>query len=95
MELLKIITALKARQNLGELLEEVFYKQGHFLIKRGAKPMAVVIPLEEYESYRKQRDSDFKVFDEIREQNKRFSATEIERDVQEAVNAVRRQKCSK
>lgn len=88
--MLKIITALKARQNLGELLEEVFYKQGHFLIKRGAKPMAVVIPLEEYESYRKQRESDFSIFDEIREQNKGFSAAEIEKDVQEAVDAVRR-----
>ena len=64
--MLRVVTAMKARQNLGELLEEDFHKQNSFVIKRGRKPMAVVLPLTEYEAYRRQRDEDFRVFDEIR-----------------------------
>ena len=36
----KRITAIKARQNLGELLEEVYHKNDHFLITRRNKAMA-------------------------------------------------------
>lgn len=90
MQLLKTITALKARQHLGELLEEVFYKQDHFVIKRGERPMAVIMPLQEYEAYRRQREEDFKVFDEIRDQTNEFTPEEVERDIQEAIGAVRR-----
>jgi prevent-host-death family protein len=88
--LLKIVTAIKARRNLGEILEEVFYKNNSFVIKRGEKPMAVIVPLTEYEAYRRQRDEDFRVFDEIREQSEQYGAAEVERDVKSAVQAVRK-----
>ena len=88
--MLKIVTAIKARKNLGEILEEVFHKQNSFVIKRGQKPMAVVMPLTEYEAYRRQREEDFRVVDEIREQNEQYGATEIEKDVKAAVESVRK-----
>ena len=87
--MVKFITALKARQHLGELLEEVFYRQDHFVIKRGEKAMAVVIPLSEYEAYRRQREGDFEILDEIRKQTKKRPVGEIEKDVREAVKAMR------
>lgn len=89
MEVVKFITALKARQNLGELLEEVFYRQDHFVIKRGEKAMAVVIPLSEYEAYRRQREKDFRILDEIRKQTKKSPLGEMEKDIREAVDAAR------
>lgn len=89
--MLKTINALKARRNLGQLLEEVFYKGDQFVIQRAGKAMAVVISPEEYEAYRKQRGQDMKVFDEIRKKNKGAKAEEVEKDVQEAVKAVRRE----
>ncbi len=88
--MLKIVTAIKARKNLGEILEEVFYKQNSFVIKRGQKPMAVVLPLAEYEAYRRQRKEDFLIFDEIREQSEPYGAAEVEKDVQAAVESVRK-----
>lgn len=91
MDKLKTIQAYEARQRLGELLEEVFYKHTQVLIQRGRKPMAVVISPEEYEAYRKQRAEDFRIFDEIRAQTKRVSPKEIERDVEQAVRAVRKE----
>ncbi len=88
--MLRIVTAMKARKNLGEILEEVFYKQDSFVIKRGKKAMAVVLPLEEYEAYRRQRDEDFRVYDEIREQSATYGTGEVEEDVQDAIEAVRK-----
>jgi len=89
MQLLKTINALKVRKNLGWLLEEVFYKGDQFVIQRTGKAMAVVISPEEYESYRKQREQDLKVFDEIRRKNKGTPLEEVGKDVREAIQAIR------
>ncbi len=90
MKIQRAINALKVRKNLGEILEEVYYKGTHFVIKRGEKPMAVLISMPDYEAYLKQHEEDFKVFDEIRKQNKDKRAEEIEKDVEEAIRAVRK-----
>ena len=50
----KTINALKARQQLGKLLEEVFYRDDQFIIERAGRPMAAVVPvwlLEEWQKY--------------------------------------------
>lgn len=91
MEKLKTMSAFEARQRFGQLLEEVYYKRDRVLIKRGKKPMAVVISAEEYEAYLKQRREDLHVFDEIWKKTKKYSAGEVERDVEEAITAVRKE----
>ena len=87
--MLKTINALKARRNLGQLLEEVFYKGDQFVIQRAGKSMAVVISPSEYEAYRKQREKDMQALDRIREKNKGAKVEEIEKDVREAIEIVR------
>jgi hypothetical protein len=47
------INALKARQTLGTLLEEVFYRDEHFIIERAGKPMAALVPLSLLEEVQK------------------------------------------
>lgn len=86
----KELTALKVRGNLGEILEEVYYKGEKYIIKRGKKPMAVLIPLDEFENYKKQREIDMRVFDRIREKAKDYPAKEIETDVEKVIKAVRK-----
>jgi prevent-host-death family protein len=88
----KKITAIKARQNLGELLEEVYYKHDHFIITRREKAMAVVIPVEEYERILRQRAQDFRVLDDIWAANKGVSPQAVERDVAAAIREVRAKK---
>ncbi len=92
--MLKRIDALRARRNLGQLLEEVFYKGEQFVIQRAGKPMAVVISPAEYEMYLKQREDDMKIFDEIRGKNKGASLKAVEADVSEAIKSVRKQNAS-
>ncbi len=86
----KELTALKVRGSLGEILEEVYYKGEEYIIKRGKKPMAVLIPLDEFESYKKQREADMKVFDRLRAKAKSYSTKEIGADVDAAIKAVRK-----
>ena len=46
------ITAIKARQNMGEMLNRVLFKHDEFIIERGGKPMAAVIPVAKLEQLR-------------------------------------------
>ena len=90
-ELIKKISAIKARQNLGELLEEVFYKNDHFMITRRDKAMAVVIPIEEYERLLAQREEDFAILEEVRSLHEDIDPDEVEKDVADAIKHVRQQ----
>lgn len=86
----KELTALKMRGNLGEVLEEVYYKGQEFIIKRGKKPMAVLIPLDEFDSYKRQRREEMSIFDRIRSKAKAGAAKDVEADIEEVINAVRK-----
>ena len=46
----KVISAFKARQNFGQLLEEARHQGYRFLVKRAGKPMVVVLGIEEWEN---------------------------------------------
>ncbi len=85
----KRVSAIKARQTLGTLLEEVYYKNDHFIITRREKAMAAVIPIEEYERFLQQRERDFAVLDEIRAANKGKRPQQVERDVARAIRGAR------
>ena len=43
------VAAIKARQNLGDLLNRVSLKHDEFIIERGGRPMAAIIPIEKFE----------------------------------------------
>jgi prevent-host-death family protein len=86
----KELNALKIRKSLGEILEEVYYRGEEYIIKRGKKPMAVLIPVDEFDSFKKQREKDMQVFSRIRAKAKAVPSKEVEKDVEEAVKAVRK-----
>ena len=52
----RTINAGKARVNLGQMLDEVFYKGDHFIIERDGRPMAAVIPLSRFAALPKHSD---------------------------------------
>jgi antitoxin (DNA-binding transcriptional repressor) of toxin-antitoxin stability system len=49
--MVKTVTALQARHNLGELLEGAFHRGDQFVIERAGKPMAAVVPLDMVPDY--------------------------------------------
>ena len=49
-------TAMKVRQNLGEILSEVQYRKGKVLITKAGKPVAAIVDLELFERLQKLDD---------------------------------------
>lgn len=54
--MLQDINMLDFRKRAGQILDETFYRKDRFLIKRKNKPMAVLIPLEDYQAYFDDKD---------------------------------------
>ena len=81
----KTLNALKARQNFGQMLEEVYYKGDQFIIERAGKPMAAVIPLWQLEEWQKHRERFFAAVQAVHQRNQKVKPTIIERDVEERV----------
>lgn len=87
--MVKKINALKARKNLGQLLEEVYYKDNQYVIERAGRVMAAVVPVWQLEGWHKRRERLFGMVEEVWKKNKKEKPEVIEREVQEAVRAVR------
>ena len=46
---MKTLTALDLRKKLGKILDEVHDGKKRFIVSRANKPLAVIIPVDEYE----------------------------------------------
>src|SRR4029450_5286970 len=88
-EMVKKVTALKARKNLGQLLEEVYYRGDQYVIERAGKPMAAIVPLWHLEEGLKPRERLFGMVDEVRQRQQDVTPEVIEEDIQEAMRTIR------
>ncbi|HZM24887.1 MAG TPA: type II toxin-antitoxin system Phd/YefM family antitoxin [Anaerolineales bacterium] len=66
----KKINAMKARQNFGQMLEEVYYRGEQFVIERAGRPMAALIPLSQLEELRSHHGA-AKITQDTKKQSKR------------------------
>ncbi len=85
----KTLTALKARQNLGQILEEVYYRDGQYIIERAGKPMAAVVPVWQLRTRDQHRERMSTMLDRLWKSTSKANPAVIEREVTEAVRAVR------
>lgn len=88
--MLKTVNAVKARQNLGQLINEVYLKDDQYIIERDGKPMVALVPLKHLERWLKQKEKDFEVFEQIRGKNKKVKRKKLEKDVILAIQSIRR-----
>jgi len=88
----KTVNAVKARGSLGQILEEVYYRGDQYVIERSGKPMAAVVPVEQYEQWRTEREVFFQLVDEIRKGNKNARPEKIEQDVAAARRQARKRR---
>ncbi|HKB16605.1 MAG TPA: type II toxin-antitoxin system prevent-host-death family antitoxin [Planctomycetota bacterium] len=87
--MVKTVNALRARKNLGELLEEVYYRGEEFVIERAGKPMAAVVPLSRLRGWKETRDRVFGMVEKVWKRNRSVPLSTIEREVAEAIREVR------
>ena len=91
----KTISALKARQNLGQVMNEVALKGDDYIIERAGKPMAALIPMEKYQSLRRDWDEFFESVKEMSANIKEEDFQTLGEIVEEAVHAARKPKTKK
>lgn len=87
--MIKKISAMDARKQLGQIMNEVSLRMDQYIIERGGKPLVAIIPIKQFQQWVEKRKEFFQAVDEIRNINKGASAQEIERDVATAVKKVR------
>ena len=89
------LSAVEARQKLGEVLDGVYYRGDEVIIERAGKPLAVVVPVQLYEQHARNRKEDWErlleITDRVAERNKDVPMEVIEAEIDEAVKEVRAQ----
>lgn len=84
------VSPIEVRDRLGQIIEEVFYTGKEFVIARRGKPMAVIVPVSEYEKWEREREDFFQLVESVWEANRQAGAEEVAKDVAEAVREARR-----
>ena len=84
----KTIGAFEIRRNFGRVLQDVIARGDKYVVERHGDPVAVVVPVEVYEQWKRSRD---RLFEQIRAARERanLSPEEAEALAQEAVQTVR------
>ena len=88
--MLKTISAIKVRQNLGQVMNEVALKDDEYIIERAGKPLVAIIPIEQYRSMKKERKEFFQMVDEIQKGTKKATGSLIDTEIEEAVQSYRK-----
>ena len=85
----RTVSAVEARQRLGELLEGVYYRGDEVIIERAGKTMAVVVPAERYEAMQRSRERLFDLIEQAQERNRDVPEEITSKEIEEAIREVR------
>ena len=88
----KRISALKARQNLGQVMNEVALKGDDYIIERAGKPLVAVIPIGKYQSLQQELDEFFESLSKMRANLKREEERDMDGLIEAAVRSYRKSK---
>ncbi len=86
--MLKKISAQKARQNFGELMDEVRLRGDRYIVNRGDRPLVAVIPVEEYLAWEQARERLYSRIVQMRERTRKEDTDLLEGEIRQAVAAV-------
>lgn len=88
--MIRTISAIEARQRFGQMMNEVQLRRDHYIVERDGKAMVAVVPVEEFQAWMHRREEFFQMIDEVHARNKDLDPELIEKEIVEAVVAVRR-----
>jgi prevent-host-death family protein len=87
--MVKKISARTAQATFGELIEDVSARGDQYVIERGGRPVAAVVPVWQLRGGQKRRDRFFRMVETIQQRTRGVKRAVIRREVAEAVRAVR------
>lgn len=88
--MVKKITAVKARQNLGQIMNEVSLLGDDYMIERAGKPIAVIISIDKYQSVQAKREEATRRLNQIWGKMSDVDPDTLEQLVDEAVRKSRK-----
>ncbi len=87
--MMRSVDAVVLRKNLGQYVNETYYRGGEFIIKRAGKPVAALVPLADLEQLAVLRTRGFHTLRALWAKNRRVAGASVARDVTEAIRSVR------
>ena len=85
--MLKKISAMKARQNLGQVMNEVALRGDDFVVERAGKPLVAIIPMEKYRKLQGYLDEFREEVERFQQSVKDVDAKELDAAIDKAVSA--------
>jgi prevent-host-death family protein len=92
MKMLKKISAMKVRQSLGQVMNEVSLRGDDYIVERAGKPLVAIIPMEKYQRLQKDREGALQALNGIWQKMENADSKEVESLVNEAVRKTRKAK---
>ena len=86
----KTISAMKVRQNLGQIMNEAALRGDDFIIERAGKPVAVLVSMDKYQIMEKDREKARNALGIIREKMENVAPEKVEALIDEGVRETRK-----
>ena len=80
---------MKARQNFGQVMNEVSLKGDDYVIERAGKPLVAIISMEKYRILQKEREEAFSALEKIWGKMNSEKPEVIEKTIDEALKLAR------
>jgi prevent-host-death family protein len=90
--MLKKISALKARQNLGQIMNEVSLRGDDYVIERAGKPLVAIIAMEKYQRLQEDQDAAFQALRNIWQKMEGVEPKAVGQAIETAIQATRQLK---
>ena len=87
--MIKKLPALKARQNLGQVMNEVAIKGDDYIIERAGKPLVAIISIDKYQTIQQDRKEALEALTDVWGKMAEADPDAIEDAIAKAVRAVR------
>lgn len=88
-EMEKTIPAFEARRKFGQLIEEAFYRKDSFVVERSGRPMAVIVPIDAYERWKRlAKERVFAMLEEVWQRTQNVSEEVLEQEIAQALQAL-------
>jgi prevent-host-death family protein len=90
IKMLKKISAMKARQNLGQVMNEVALRGDDFVVERAGKPLVAIIPMEKYRKLQGWLDEFREEVESFQQGVKDEDPKELDAVIEQAVSAAKK-----
>ena len=87
--MLKTLSALKVRQNLGRVMNEVSLKGDDYIVERAGKPLVAIVSMEKYGILRGERKETLRTLGAVWKKMEGEKPESVESTVSEAVESAR------